>query len=79
MKIGGLLARPKCRWEESIKVDLKAMGWERVDWIRLDNNRDKWRDCCVYGNETSGSEKSWLSLDRGANYLSRFALLRGVL
>ena len=27
------LAQPKCRWGDSIKVDLKTIEWENVDWI----------------------------------------------
>jgi hypothetical protein len=29
------LGRPWCRWEDNIKRDLKAIGWERVGWIHL--------------------------------------------
>jgi hypothetical protein len=28
-----LLGRTICRWEDNIKVDLKEMGCEDVDWI----------------------------------------------
>jgi hypothetical protein len=26
------LERPTRRWEDDIKMDLKAFGWEGVDW-----------------------------------------------
>jgi hypothetical protein len=26
----GPLERPRCRWEDGIKMDLKEMGWEEV-------------------------------------------------
>jgi hypothetical protein len=29
------LGRPKYRWESYIKMDLKEIGWEGVDWIDL--------------------------------------------
>jgi hypothetical protein len=29
------LRRPRCRWEDTIKVDFREMGLEGVDWIRL--------------------------------------------
>jgi hypothetical protein len=30
-----LLVRPKCRWEDDIKADIKETGWEdrETDWI----------------------------------------------
>jgi hypothetical protein len=31
------------RWEANIRIDLRAIGWERVDWIHLAEDRDKWR------------------------------------
>jgi hypothetical protein len=30
-----LLRRPRRRWEGSIKMDLKEIGWEVMGWIRL--------------------------------------------
>jgi hypothetical protein len=32
--------------EDNIKLDLKEMGWEDVEWIHCGQNRDKWR-CLV--------------------------------
>jgi hypothetical protein len=29
------LRRPKRRWEDNIRMDLKETGWEDVDWIYL--------------------------------------------
>jgi hypothetical protein len=29
------LVRPRCRWEDSIKINLKEIGWEDMDWINL--------------------------------------------
>jgi hypothetical protein len=37
------LGRPRCRWENDIKMDLWEMGFGDVDWIRLDQDRDRWR------------------------------------
>jgi len=31
------------RWEDNIKMDLRNMWWEGVDWMRLDQDRDLWR------------------------------------
>jgi hypothetical protein len=36
------LGRPRCRWEENIKMDLKK--WDgRMDWMELAQDRDRWR------------------------------------
>jgi hypothetical protein len=37
------LGRSRRRWEDNIKMDLKAIGWEGVEWIHLAQDRDKWR------------------------------------
>jgi hypothetical protein len=34
------LGRPKHRWEDNIKVDLKDMECEGMDWIHLTQDRD---------------------------------------
>jgi len=38
-----LLGRPRRRWEDNIKMDLKEVGCEGMDWIQLAQDRDKWR------------------------------------
>jgi hypothetical protein len=38
------LGRPRCRWEDGIKMDLRETGLEGVDWIRLAQDRDRWRE-----------------------------------
>jgi len=35
--------RPKRRQEYNIRMDLKEMGWEDVDWVHLAQDRDQWR------------------------------------
>jgi hypothetical protein len=37
------LGRPRLRWEDWIRMDLRETGWESVDWIRLAQDRDRWR------------------------------------
>jgi hypothetical protein len=37
------LGRPKHRWVDNTKMDLVEIGWGGVDWIRLAQDRDKWR------------------------------------
>jgi len=37
------LGRPRCRWENNIKMDLQEVGCGDMDWIDLAQDRDKWR------------------------------------
>jgi hypothetical protein len=37
------LGRPRRRWEDNIKMDLREMGFGDVDWIHLARDRDTWR------------------------------------
>jgi hypothetical protein len=37
------LRRPRCRWEDGIRMDVGEIGLEGVDWIRLAQDRDRWR------------------------------------
>jgi hypothetical protein len=34
---------PRCIWEDNIKINLKEIGGEGTDWIRLDHDRARWR------------------------------------
>jgi hypothetical protein len=38
-----LLGRPRRRWEDGIKMDLREIGWGGVEWIHLAQYRDRWR------------------------------------
>jgi hypothetical protein len=29
------LGRPTCRWVDNIKIDLREIGWDGIDWIDL--------------------------------------------
>jgi hypothetical protein len=29
------LERPRCRWENGIRMDLREIGWGSVEWIQL--------------------------------------------
>jgi hypothetical protein len=37
------LGRPRRRWADNIKMDLKEIEWDGVDWIHLAQDRDQWR------------------------------------
>jgi hypothetical protein len=38
------LGRPRRRWEDNIKTDLKEIGIDGANWIRLARDRVQWRD-----------------------------------
>jgi hypothetical protein len=37
------LGRPRCRWENKIKMDLQKVGWGGKDWTDLAQDRNRWR------------------------------------
>jgi hypothetical protein len=37
------LGRPRHRWEDDIRIDLREIGWGGIDWIDLAQDRDQWR------------------------------------
>jgi hypothetical protein len=37
------LERPRHRWEDGIKMDLREIGWGGVEWIHLAQDRDLWQ------------------------------------
>jgi hypothetical protein len=37
------LLRPRCRWVDNIKIDVRETEWDGMDWIDLAKDRDQWR------------------------------------
>jgi hypothetical protein len=37
------LGRPRRRWEDEIRMDLREIGWGSVYWIQLAQDRGRWR------------------------------------
>jgi hypothetical protein len=37
------LGRPRSRWEDGVRMDLREIGLGSVDWIQLAQDRDWWR------------------------------------
>jgi hypothetical protein len=37
------LGRPRCRWEDNIKLDLREIGIDVEKWIHLARDRVQWR------------------------------------
>jgi hypothetical protein len=56
------LGRPRCRWEDNIKMDLQGVGCRGMDWIELAQDRQvaSTSEC---GNEPSGPIKCGECLD----------------
>jgi hypothetical protein len=37
------LERARRRWVDNIKMDLREIGWDGVDWVDMAQDRDWWR------------------------------------
>jgi hypothetical protein len=37
------LGRLRRKWADNIKIDLREIGWDGVDWIELAQDRYQWR------------------------------------
>jgi len=37
------LGRHSRRWEDNIRMDLREIGWDVVDWMHLAQDRHHWR------------------------------------
>jgi hypothetical protein len=35
------LRRPRHRWENAIRMDLREIGWECMDWMQLSQHREQ--------------------------------------
>jgi hypothetical protein len=40
-KIEVTIQKTRCRWKYNIRMDLREMAWEGVDWIYLAQDRDQ--------------------------------------
>jgi hypothetical protein len=57
------LGKPRRRWVDNIKIDLREVGWDGRDWIDLAQVRDQWRALVNTVNEPPGSIKCWEVLE----------------
>jgi hypothetical protein len=37
------LGRPRRRWVNNIRMGLREIGWNGVDWIDMAQDRDQWK------------------------------------
>jgi hypothetical protein len=56
--------RHRRRCEDNIKMNLREIGHEGVNWIQLAQNRDQLRTICDHSNEPSGSIEGGEFLDK---------------
>jgi hypothetical protein len=42
-KVKRPLGRPRRRWVDNIKIDVREIGWDGMDWIDLAQDSDQWR------------------------------------
>jgi hypothetical protein len=38
-----LIKRPRCRGDDSIKIDVMVIGFRGMDWIHVAQDRDQWQ------------------------------------
>jgi hypothetical protein len=51
------LARPRCRWEDNIKMDIQEVERGRGNWMELAQDRDRWRALVSMVKNLTGSIK----------------------
>jgi hypothetical protein len=52
------LGRPRRRWVDNIKMDLREMGWNGMDWTDVAQDRPV-EGSCEHCNEPLSSIKCW--------------------
>jgi hypothetical protein len=73
------LGRPRRRWEDNIRMDLREVGCGCVDWMELAQDRDRWRALvsAVMNLRVPYNAGNFLSSCRPVSF-SRRTLLHGV-
>ena len=47
--------RPRCRWEDNIRMNLKEIGISTRNWVDSAQDRECWRGPCDCGIKPPGS------------------------
>jgi hypothetical protein len=55
--------RPRHRWANNIKMYLRVIGWDGMDWFDLAWDMDQWRALVNTVVNLSGSMKCWEVLE----------------
>jgi hypothetical protein len=66
------LGRPRRRWVDNIKMDLREIGWVGMDCSDMALDMDQWRTFREHDNKPSDSIKCWEDLE----YLYNLRLLK---
>jgi hypothetical protein len=51
--------RPRRRWKDNVKMDLRETAWYDMGWIHLAQDRDQWRALVNMVMNLSGFVKFW--------------------
>jgi hypothetical protein len=62
------LGRPRCRWVDTIKMNLREIGWGGMDWIDLAQNRHRWRALVNTVLNLRVPKKGWEVLEKLHNW-----------
>jgi hypothetical protein len=54
---------PRRTYEDNIKMDLREIGWDGMDWIEVAQDRDQWRALVNTVMNLRGSIKCWEALE----------------
>jgi hypothetical protein len=57
------LVRPRRRSVDNFKMDVREIGWNRLDWFDMTQDRDQWRALVNTGVEPSDSINCWKVLE----------------
>ena len=73
------LGRPRRRWVDNIRMDLQEVGCGYMDWIGLDQDRDRWRTpvCAVMNLLVPWNAENFLTSCKPVSF-SRRTLHHGV-
>jgi hypothetical protein len=41
-RLNTALGSPRRKWKDNIKIDVKEIRWEGVEWIELAQDRNRW-------------------------------------
>jgi hypothetical protein len=55
------VGRPRHRWVDNIKIDLREIRWDGMDWIDLAQDRDQWR-ACVARQQSMHQWAGWVAI-----------------
>jgi hypothetical protein len=62
------LGRPRRRWEDNIKMDLREIGIDVANWIQLTQDRVQWRACVNMVMNLRVPEESRIFFDKLSDY-----------